>query len=63
MSITKRIKYDNFGKITNNHEKISEGRKMEQVQIRTDLALEARESVSEKEEHLHGVQVEEESGV
>ena len=33
---------------------------MEQVQIRTDLALEARESVSEKEEHLHGVQVEEE---
>ena len=24
---------------------------MEQVQIRTDLALEARESVSEKEEH------------
>ena len=27
---------------------------MEQVQIRTDLALEARESVSEKEEHLHG---------
>lgn len=39
---------------------ISEGQKMEQVQIRTDLALEARESVSEKEEHLHGVQVEEE---
>lgn len=33
---------------------------MEQVQIRTDLALEARESVSESEEHLHGVQVEEE---
>lgn len=33
---------------------------MEQVQIRTDLALEARESVSEREEHLHGVQVEEE---
>lgn len=33
---------------------------MEQVQIRTDLALEAQESVSEKEEHLHGVQVEEE---
>lgn len=33
---------------------------MEQLQIRTDLALEARESVSEKEEHLHGVQVEEE---
>lgn len=33
---------------------------MEQVQIRTDLALEARESVSEKEEYLHGVQVEEE---
>lgn len=33
---------------------------MEQVQIRTDLALEARESVSEKEEHLHGVQMEEE---
>lgn len=39
---------------------ISEEQKMEQVQIRTDLALEARESVSEKEEHLHGVQVEEE---
>ena len=33
---------------------------MERVQIRTDLALEARESVSEKEEQLHGVQVEEE---
>lgn len=33
---------------------------MEQVQVRTDLALEARESVSEQEEHLHGVRVEEE---
>lgn len=33
---------------------------MEQVQIRTDLALEARESVSEAEEHLHGIRVEEE---
>lgn len=33
---------------------------MEQVQVRTDLALEARESVTEQEEHLHGVRVEEE---
>ena len=33
---------------------------MEQVQVRTDLALEARESISEQEEHLHGVRVEEE---
>lgn len=32
---------------------------MEQVQIRTDLALEARESISEGEEGLHGVHVEE----
>ncbi len=32
---------------------------MEQMQIRTDLALEARESVSEDQESLHGVWVEE----
>lgn len=32
---------------------------MEQIQIRTDLALEARESVSEAQEHLHGISVEE----
>lgn len=32
---------------------------MEQMQIRTDLALEARESVSEDQESLHGVRVEE----